>query len=104
MPKECWPLWLLYRILKLERRRGEGRRFRGQMTERLECQSKEFEFYHHCYYLKAPGGNVPGILLSNVNHVIQSLYFQGAWKSRQNGITDRYQRHVLNIHINQKTI
>lgn len=47
---------------------------------------------------------MPGILLSNVNHVIQSLYFQGAWKSRQNGITDRYQRHALNIHINQKTI
>lgn len=43
--------------------------------EGLECQGEEFELYHHYYHLKAPGGNVPGILLSNINHVMQNLHF-----------------------------
>ena len=53
------------------------------MTESLESQSEDFELYHHCYHLKAPGGNVPGILLSNINNVMQSVHFRGAQKSRQ---------------------
>ena len=74
MPKECWPFWLLYRISGSE----ERNRLRSQMTESLESQSEDFELYHHCYHLKAPGGNVPGILLSNINNVMQSVHFRGA--------------------------
>lgn len=62
---------------------GQESRLTGDVTEGLGCPSEEFELYHYCYHLKAPGGKVTGILMSNINHVMPSLYFRGPWKSRQ---------------------
>lgn len=57
---------------------GEGRRLGKSEDGRYGmAQGEEFKLYPHYYCLKAPSGKVPSLLLSNINHVMQSLHFLG---------------------------
>ena len=78
VPKERRPSWLLHRMLKLNNGRWGGEEVGEVRRWKIwKARGEEFKLHHRYYCLKAPGGNVPGILLSNINPVMQSLHFLG---------------------------